>query len=62
MENNNNDDLNGKVEIYFKQYIRNYCSMNMEFAEFIASKLNCTENHAVHVIKTWKQNKQLINA
>ena len=58
----NGKDLSGSVEIYFKQYIKSYDSLNMEFHEFIASKLNCTESHAVRVIKTWKQNKQLINA
>ena len=58
----NGEDSSGSVEFYFKQYIKSYKSFNIEFSEFIASKLRCTENHAVHVIKTWKQNKQLINA
>ena len=58
----NGKDSSGSVEFYFKQYIKNHNSLNMEFHEFIASKLNCTENHAVQVIRTWKNNKQLINA
>ena len=58
----NGKDSSGSVEFYFKQYIKSYDSLNIEFHEFIASKLNCTENHAVQVIRTWKNNKQLINA
>jgi len=55
-------DSSGSVEFYFKQYIKSYKSFNMEFSEFIASKLGCTEIHAVQLIKTWKESKQLINA
>ena len=58
----NGDNINGTVEFYYQQYMKNYRSLNIEFSEFIASKLRCTETHAVRVIKTWKNNKQLINA
>ena len=54
--------MNNKIQFYFKQYIKGYKNFNMEFSEFIASKLGCTEIHAVQLIKTWKESKQLINA
>jgi len=58
----NEDNINRTVEFYYQQYIKSYGSLNIEFSEFIAGKLRCTENHAVRVIRTWKNNKQLINA
>ena len=58
----NGDNLNGTVEFYYQQYMKSYVSLNLEFSEFIAGKLRCTEHHAVQVIRTWKNNKQLINA
>jgi hypothetical protein len=54
--------MNNTIQFYFNQYIKSYKSFNLEFSEFIASKLGCTEAHAVQLIKTWKENKQLINA
>jgi len=54
--------MNNKIQFYFKQYIKSYKNFNMEFSEFIAGKLGCTEIHAVQLIKTWKESKKLINA
>jgi hypothetical protein len=54
--------MNNKIQFYFKQYIKDYKNFNMEFSEFIASKLECTEIHAVQLIKTWKESKQFIIA
>jgi hypothetical protein len=54
--------MNNKIQFYFEQYIKSYKNFNIEFSEFISSKLGCTEGHAVQLIKTWKKNKQLINA
>jgi hypothetical protein len=54
--------MNNKIQFYFDQYIKSYKNFNLEFSEFIASKLGCTEAHAVQLIKTWKKSKQLINA
>ena len=52
--------MNNKIQFYFDQYIKSYKNFNLEFSEFIASKLGCTEIHAVHLIKTWKESKQVI--
>ena len=54
--------MNNKIQFYFKQYIKSHKNFNIEFSEFVASKLGCTEIHAVQLIKTWKNSKQLINA
>nr|QPI16233.1 MAG: hypothetical protein NIOZUU157_00116 [Virus NIOZ-UU157] len=54
--------MNNKIQFYYNQYIKSYKSFNLEFSEFIASKLGCTEVRAVQLIKTWKKSKQLINA
>jgi len=54
--------MNNKIQFYYNQYIKSYKSFNLEFSEFISSKLGCTETHAVHLIKTWKKSKQLINS
>jgi hypothetical protein len=42
------------VHHYYKQYINNYQGLNMEFAEFMANKLQVSEADAVKVIRNWK--------
>jgi len=54
--------MNNKIQFYFKQYIKSHKNFNIEFSEFIASKLGCSEHKALSLIKTWKKTKQLINA
>tara|TARA_R110000744_G_scaffold286458_1_gene397766 strand:- start:2657 stop:2857 length:201 start_codon:yes stop_codon:yes gene_type:complete len=45
----------GIVKHYYKQYMNNYRGLNMEFTEFMASKLSCSEAEAVQVIRQWKK-------
>jgi len=45
----------GIVKHYYKQYLNNHRGLNMEFTEFMASKLSCSESEAVQLIKQWKK-------
>tara|TARA_R110002153_G_scaffold76499_3_gene197025 strand:- start:315 stop:518 length:204 start_codon:yes stop_codon:yes gene_type:complete len=43
------------VSHYYKQYLNNHQGLNMEFTEFMASKLGVSESDAVKVIRSWKK-------
>jgi hypothetical protein len=45
------------VSHYYKQYLNNYQSLNMEFTEFMASKLGVPEYIAARVVRKWKETK-----
>ena len=47
------------IKRYYQQYLNNHKNLNMEFGEWMASKLDITEHEAVVVIKEFKNN--LIN-
>jgi len=44
-----------KVNHYYKQYLKNYRGLNMEFAEFMASKLGVSEPDAIKAVRDWKE-------
>ena len=43
-----------EIKKYYRQYINNYKSFNMEFTEFICTKLNITEREAIQLVKESK--------
>jgi len=43
------------ISHYCLQYQNNYSCLNMEFMEFMASKLEVSESDAVKAIRNWKQ-------
>jgi len=49
-------DNTKQLNRYHRQYLKNYKTLNMEFVEWISSKLNTTEQEAVTMIKEWKNN------
>ena len=55
MQNTTNQRKDKKVNLYCKQYLSNYRGLNMEFTEFMASKLRVTESDVVTVIRNWKK-------
>jgi len=48
------------VQHYYRQYIQNYKGLNMEFAEFISSKLQLSEYESLAVIREWKNNLAIV--
>ena len=46
--------MKNKYRKYLQQYLANANALNMEFSEFLASKLNITENDALKVITKQK--------
>ena len=54
------ENLNEAIQMYYTQYINNHQILNMEFQEFIGSKLKITDNAALRVIKNWKEEKELV--
>ena len=49
------------VKRYYKQYLQNHLGLNMEFTEFMASKLRVSEPEATRVIRNWKNSNLTIN-
>ena len=45
------------VSHYYKQYLNNYQSLNMELIEFMASKLGVSEYIAARAVRKWKETK-----
>ena len=43
------------VSWYYKQYLKNYRGLNMEFTEFMANKLGVSESDVVKVVRNWKK-------
>lgn len=43
-----------KVKKYYRQYINNYKAFNMEFTEFLSTKLGISEHEATRVVKDLK--------
>jgi len=43
------------VSNYYKQYLNNYKGLNMEFTEFMASKLGVSEHATVSIVRNWKK-------
>jgi len=43
------------VSYYYKQYLNNHNSLNMEFTEFMAAKLGVSEASVVKVVRNWKE-------
>jgi len=43
------------VSHYYKQYLKNYRGLNMEFTEFMANKLGVSESDVVKVVRNWKK-------
>jgi len=43
-----------EIRKYFRQYINNYKALNMEFTEFICTKLRITEREAILLVKESK--------
>ena len=43
-----------EIKKYYRQYINNYKALNMEFSEFLSTKLGITEHDAVMVVKELK--------
>jgi predicted GIY-YIG superfamily endonuclease len=52
--------MNNKIEFYYRQYVKNYRVLNMDFYEFLSDKLNCSEEKTIKIIRKWKKEK-LIN-
>jgi hypothetical protein len=44
------------VHYYYRQYIQNYKGLNMDFTEFISTKLGLSEQDSLKVIHEWKGN------
>ena len=50
-------DIKPKViHYYYDQYVRNYRSLNMDFTEFISTKLGLSEQDSLKLIHEWKRN------
>ena len=43
-----------EIKKYYKQYINNYKSFNMEFAEFLSTKLGITERESLLLVRKAK--------
>ena len=43
-----------EIRKYYRQYINNYKALNMEFAEFLSTKLGISEHEAIRVVKESK--------
>jgi hypothetical protein len=43
-----------KIKKYYRQYINNYKAFNMEFTEFLSTKLGISEHDALRVVKELK--------
>jgi len=43
-----------KVDYYYRQYVQNYKGLNMDFTEFISTKLGLSEQDSLKVIHEWK--------
>jgi hypothetical protein len=43
------------VSYYYKQYLNNYIGLNMEFTEFMATKLGVSESDVVKIVRNWKK-------
>ena len=43
------------VSWYYKQYLKNYRGLNMEFTEFMANKIGVSESDVVKVVRNWKK-------
>ena len=42
------------IKKYYRQYINNYKSFNMEFAEFLSTKLGITERESLLLVRKAK--------
>ena len=42
------------IKKYYRQYINNYKALNMEFAEFLSTKLGISEHDAIMAVKELK--------
>ena len=43
-----------EIQKYYRQYVKNYKALNMEFAEFLGTKLGISEHDAIMAIKELK--------
>tara|TARA_Y100001972_G_C7432164_1_gene222425 strand:+ start:181 stop:351 length:171 start_codon:yes stop_codon:yes gene_type:complete len=52
--------LDRKIEFYYQQYVKNHSTLNMDFCEFLSTKIKCSEARTFRIIRKWKKEK-LIN-
>ena len=50
------DTITAQLIRYHSQYIRNYKNLNMEFNEWIGSKMGLTEMEVVNALRKWRSN------
>ena len=43
-----------EIKKYYRQYINNYKALNMEFAEFLSTKLGITERESLLLVRKAK--------